>query len=104
MTIFKKYLQYSYMACGQVGGVEAPDVANIGPLVLAADIQRHDPRAFYFASYLVNRLHEGFLNLKENPDKHFKHYSLLMHIILFYGRFRGLWPEGLNVKIVGKNG
>lgn len=38
MTIFKKYLQYTYMACGQVGGVEAPDVANIGPLVLAADI------------------------------------------------------------------
>lgn len=58
MTIFKKYLQYTYMACGQVGGVEAPDVANIGLLVLAADIQRHEPRAFDFASYLVDGLHE----------------------------------------------
>lgn len=104
MTIFKKYLQYTYMACGQVGGVEAPDVANIGPLVLAAEVERHEPRVFDFASYLVDRLHEGFLNLKDNPDKYFKHYSLLMHIVLFYGKLRGLWPEELNVNTLGKDG
>lgn len=52
----------------------------------------------------MDRLHEGFMNLKDNLDKHFKHYSLLIHIILFYERFGGLWPEGLNVNTIGKNG
>lgn len=69
INIFRQYLQYTYMACEQVEGVETLDVAWVGPLVLAANTQ----------------MHEGFLSLHNNPDKYFKFYSLLIHIVLFYG-------------------
>lgn len=38
INILKKYFQYTYMACGQVGGVKALDVARMGLMVLAADV------------------------------------------------------------------
>lgn len=76
----------------------------MGLLVLVVYIQRYEPREFNLSSYLVTQLHEDFLNLKENTRKYFKHYSLSMHIILFYGRFRGLWLEGFNVNTIGKDG
>lgn len=37
INIFRQYLQCTYMVCRQVGGVEVLDVAQVGPLVLAAD-------------------------------------------------------------------
>lgn len=43
--------------------MEVLDVAQMGPLVLVADIQTHEPRQFDYATYLVDKLHEGFLNL-----------------------------------------
>ncbi|XP_059067653.1 uncharacterized protein LOC131858431 [Cryptomeria japonica] len=44
ITIFRQYLQYTYMACSQVGGVEVPDVTRVGALVLTANTQMHEPR------------------------------------------------------------
>lgn len=52
MDIFRHYLQYTYMSCGQVGGIEVPDVANIESLVLAANVQMYEPRPFDYATYV----------------------------------------------------
>lgn len=87
--LFRHYFQYTYMSCRQLGGVEVPDLMNIGPMVLASNIQMYEPRPFDYACYLVNKIHEVFLNLQENPSPHFKLYSLLMHIVLFYRCFSG---------------
>ncbi|XP_059067603.1 uncharacterized protein LOC131858388 [Cryptomeria japonica] len=62
ITLFRQYLQYTYWACGQVCGEKVLDVTRIGPLVLAIDIQMHEPRPFDYATYLTEKLHEGFLN------------------------------------------
>lgn len=64
----------------------------------------HEPRQFDYVAYIVKKMHEGFLSLHNNLDKSFKFYSLLMHIIMFYGRHGGLWPEDLKLNIHGKDG
>lgn len=89
IDLFRHYLQYTYMSCEQVGGVEVPDLASIGPLVLASNIQMYEPGPFDYATYLVEKLHEGFLNLKDNRNPTFKFDSLLMHLVLFYGGVKG---------------
>lgn len=81
------------MSYGQLGGIEVPDLTSIGPLFLALDIQMYEPRQFGYASYLVERFYEGFLNLRDDNCPNFKLYSLLMHLIIFYGHFKGMWPE-----------
>lgn len=79
-------------------------MAQIGPLVLAIDTQMHESTQFYYATYIVKKMHEVFLSLHNNPDKSFKFYSLLMYIIFFYGQHEGLWPEDLKLNIHGKDG
>lgn len=77
---------------------------SIGPFVLASDIQMYEPEPFDYVSYLVERLHEVFLNLKDNNCPNFKFYSLLMHLILFYGYFRGMWLEELRLNVRNRQG
>lgn len=81
-----------------------PDLASTGPLVLAFDIQMYEPRPFDYATYLVERLHEGFLNLRDDTHPNFKFYSLLMHLVLFYGYVKGFWHKGLKLNTNNREG
>lgn len=92
------------MPCGQVGGIEVPDVASIGPLLLATNVHMYEPSPFDYATYLAKKLHKSFLNLRNNREPTFKFYSLLMHLILFYGRFWGMWPMSLKLNTVDRAG
>lgn len=92
------------MSCGKLGGVEFLDLMSIGPLVLASDIQMYEPKPFGYASYLVEKLYEGFLNLRDNKSPNLKFYSLLMHLVLFYGRFKGMCPKELVLNTRNREG
>lgn len=104
IDLFRHYLKYTYMSCKQVGGVEVPNLASIGTLVLASNIQMYEPRPFNYATYLVEKLHEGFLNPRDNQNPIFKFYSLLMHLIMFYGHISGLWLEDLKLNTRNREG
>lgn len=81
-----------------------PDLASIGSLVLASNIQMYEPRPFDYATYLVERLHKVFLNLRDDTHPNFKFYSLLMHLVLFYGYVKGFCPKGLKLNTKNKEG
>lgn len=72
--------------------------------MLVVDIQMHELRPFDYATYLAEKLHEGFLSLQTEPNPTFKFYSLLMHMVLFYGHMKGLCPGELKVTSRNKEG
>lgn len=64
----------------------------------------YQSRPFDYAAYLVEKLHEGFLNIKDNRNPTFKFYSLLMHLVLLYGHMKGFWQEDLKLNTMNREG
>lgn len=87
IDFFEEYFQYTYYSAGQVLVIEVPPLMSTTLMVLAVDIQRKDARSFDYANYLANALNQGLERIKKNSDCiDFKHYSLLMHLLLYEGQ------------------
>lgn len=93
INIFKIYLDMTYQSCEQLGGMGVPNLMEIGPMVLASDIQMLDARPFDYAKYVVDTIHTSFVNFNDVENPTLRHYSLFMHMILYYGQLRGLWSK-----------
>lgn len=96
---FHPYFKYTYYYVAQVLGIKAHPLMDIADMVICANLQSKDPRFFDFSTYLVEVLIHGLEKLRgDDINVHFKHYSLLMHMLLYVGQDEGLWPEELCVK------
>ena len=104
INMFKTYLDMKYQSCGHIGGMGVLDLRVIGPMVLASNIQMFDPRPYDYVEYVFNNIHSYFVNFNDIKCHTFRHYSLLMHMVLYYGQLRGLWHEFLKLKVWEKNG
>lgn len=99
VKFFKTYLDMTYQSCGQVGGMEAPDLMEIGPMVFALNFQMLEPRPYDYVEYVVDNIHTSFINFEDVEYPTFKHYSLLIHMVLYFGQMRGLWSEGFKLNL-----
>ena len=104
IKFFKTYFDMRYQSCGQVGGMEAPNLIEIGPMVLASNIQMLEPRAYDYVEYVIDNIHTSFVNFEDVEYPTFKNYSLLMPMVLYFGKMRGLWGEGLKLNLRESNG
>lgn len=103
INMFKTYLGMTYKSYGQVGGMGILDLMEIGPMVLVYDVQMLEPRPYDYTKYVVDNVHSCCVNFNDVDFPTFKHYSLLMHIILYYGRLRNLWHENLKLNVQATN-
>lgn len=72
---------------------------TIAPMVLAIDIQSQDVRPYDYVEYLSKVINTSLTIIKNNSDAlNFKHYSLLMHMILYEEKEMGIWGEELGIK------
>lgn len=63
-----------------------------------------EPRTYNYIEYVFDNIHIDFVNFEDVEYPTFKHYSLLMHMVLYFGKMRGLWGEGLNLNLRESNG
>lgn len=91
VNLFKDYFKYTYYSVGQVLGLNTLDFMRIESMVIAAYIQSQKVREFDYATFVVEQLVLGLTAIQRDFAKiHFSHYSLLMHMVLFYGHEMGL--------------
>ena len=93
----------TYQSCGQVGSIDVLDLMEIGPMVLASYLQMLEPRSYDNAKYLVDNIHTYLLNFKNINTSIFRHYSLLIHMILYYGQMRDMCNKNLKLNIKKTN-
>lgn len=99
VNIFKTYLKYTYYLVGQVLGLNTPDFMMIESMVIIADIQCLNARDFDFATFIARQINLSLLAMKNDTSKiYFPHYSLLMHMILFYGQDLGICPKEMTIR------
>lgn len=99
VDLFKNYFKYTYCTAGQMLGVEVPVLRTLEPMVIVADVQSHHPNYFDYVA-LVHRLIDISLTKakKDLSDTSFRHYSVLMHMVLYFGCERGMWSEELKIQ------
>ena len=68
-------------------------------MVLASNVQMMEPRPYDYAEYIVDDIHSCFVNFKDVDSLVLKNYSLLMHMILYYGKMKDMWPQGLKISM-----
>lgn len=78
---------------------------SIEPMVVTPDIQNHNPKNFDYATLIHWMIDLALMAIKKNPFKiYFKHYSVLMHMILNYGHGKGIWPKELKIRQFDQGG
>lgn len=98
VDLFESYMRYTYFSVGQVLGMEVPEYMSIVPMVIAADIQCHNSRLFNYASFVSKELDLALAEIKNKSHVlHLRHYSLLMHLVLYFGQELGIWLEKMKV-------
>lgn len=79
-------------------GTKVSEFMSVGPMVITAEIQFHNARPFDYASHISRGIDLGLGAIKNgSPTIHFKNYSILMHMILYYGQELGIWLEELRI-------
>ena len=73
-------------------------------MLLAFDIQMLEPKPYDYAKYVVDNIHTSFVNFNDVEYPNFRHYSLLMHMIFYYGNLRGMWGAKLKLNVRETNG
>lgn len=105
VDLFEPYMKYTYLSVGNVMGIEAPEFMSIRPMVIVADVQCQNPRPFDYASHICKEIESALTTIKNGaPIMYFKHYSIFMHMALYYGKELGLWPEELRITQYDKEG
>lgn len=105
VDLFEPYLKYTYFSVCQVLGTESPEFMSIVQMVIAANIQYHNARPFDYASYIFKGTDSRLMAIKNgSPVLHFKHYSIFMHIIMYFRQEIGMWPEELRIAQFEKEG
>lgn len=68
-------------------------------MVVTGDVQSHNPKNFDYAA-LVHRLIDLALMLakKNTSTLYLKHYSILMHMVLYYGYEKGIWSDEFKIR------
>lgn len=86
-------------------GFEVPEFMSIEPMLVTADVQSHNPINFDCVA-LVHRLIDlALMGIKKNPSKmYFNHYSILMHMILYYGYEKGMWLDEFKIRQLDQEG
>lgn len=79
--------------------MEVPNLMEIGPMVLASNIQMLEPRPCNYVEYVIDNIHSSFVIFNDVEFSTFRHYSFLMHMVLYYGQLRGLWNENLKLNV-----
>ena len=54
--------------------MEAPNLMEVGPMMLASDVQMLEPRPYDYAKYVVKNIHTTFVNFDDVEYPTFKHY------------------------------
>lgn len=86
VNLFKTYLKYTYYSVGQVQGLNTRDFMMIEFMVIVVEIQCLNARDWDFATFITRQIDLSLLSMKKDTFKiYFPHYSVLVHMILFYG-------------------
>lgn len=105
VNLFHPLFKYTYYCAAQVLGIEAHPLMDIVAMVICVDLQSKDPRLFNFSTYLVDAISHGLEKFKGDViNMYFKYYSILMHMLLYVGQDKGLWPDELCIKAYAKIG
>lgn len=72
---------------------------RVESLIIVEDIQSLKAKEFDYAIFVAGQLETGLVAIQRDPSRiHFPHYSLLTHMVLFYGQELGLWPEEMKIR------
>lgn len=100
---FHPYFKYTYYCVDQVLGKDDHPLMDIVAMVICVDLQSKDPKLFDFTTFLAEVINHGLEKLKEDViNVHFKYYSILMHMLLYVGQEKGLWPDELCIRAYDK--
>lgn len=84
--------------------MEVPYLMEIGPMVLASNVQMMEPRPYDYTEYIIDSIHSCFVNFNDVNTLIFKIYSLFMHMIFYYGQNKDTWHQNLKVNMWETNG
>lgn len=102
---FKEYFRYTYYSICQILSMEPNPLMSVLPMILTAYVQTHDARSFNYVSQIVDHINHVLERIKNNPSEvHFRHYSMLMHMLLYVGQGIHLWTDNLRVMEYDRQG
>lgn len=98
VDLFEEYFKYTYYSICQIMGIQTNPLMDVVHMILAMDMKIHDVWPFNYVSQMVDCINLGLERIKNNSDEiHFRHYFVLMHMLLYVRQELNLWVDNIRI-------